>query len=125
MPEQIATFQEFPQFSQQVVIGGVEMRLRITYRSRLASWYLDAFDLDDAPIVTGRRLSPGFVPMLGLALETIDPPALPEDVVWYVVGPADYVREDLGDTLGLFIIDRADLPATPATGDAVTVTVAP
>jgi hypothetical protein len=125
MANKIATFQEQPQFSQQLVVGGVEMRLRITYRQRLASWYVDALDLDDTRIATGRRLSPGFLPFLGLALETIDPPALPEDVIWYVVGPTDYAREDLGDTLGLIVFDLDEIPAAATEADQVTVTVAP
>lgn len=125
MANKIATFQEQPQFSQQVAVGGLELRLRMTYRQRLASWYLDALDLDDAPIVVGRRLSPGFPPFYGLALETIAPPALPAGVIWYVMGPENYVREDLGDTLTLITIGLAELPAAVATGDDVVVVVTP
>lgn len=125
MANKIATFQEQPAFSLQTVVGLVEMRLRITYRQRVAAWYVDAFDLDSNLIVAGRRLSPNFSPFLGLALETIDPPSLPEDVLWIVRGPSPYAREDLGDTLNLITLGLDELPPPETGADAVTVTVAP
>jgi len=130
MADQLATFQEKPQHSQNVTIGespnAIELRVRLTRRERTASWYIDMFDLDDVPIILGQRVSENWAPFEGYALTT-KVPGLPEDIVFIVQGPSPYKREDLGDTLLIFAYTEDEIAAARAqpTGDAVIVTVAP
>jgi len=131
MADQIATFQENPQLTQNIVLGegatAREIRLRMTYRERTASWYLDAYDIDDNPIIIGQRMSENWLPFEGYALTT-KVPNLPEDIVFVAQGPSPYLREDLGDKLLLFAYTEDEIAAAreqATSGDAVTVVVAP
>ena len=95
------------------------MRVRFTWRERLAAWYLDIYDLDDVPIILGRRVTEQWAPLAGHALGD----ELDRDVLLVVQGPSPYAREDLGDRLMVLLVPRADLPASPATAYPLTVEV--
>ena len=49
-----------PSQIQSVSLGGVRFRVRLTYRKRLGSWYLDLFTQSGVPVLTGRRVTPGW-----------------------------------------------------------------
>lgn len=51
---------------QTVTLSGVEYRLRVRWSEPLAAWYMDLYTATGDPIQVGRRLSPGYAPLLGL-----------------------------------------------------------
>ena len=116
----ITTFQTQPQHVQTVELGGVRLRLRLTFLERPRAWYLDILREDGTAIATGRRLSPAWGPLFGIPVD--DGPA----GSLYVRGPDPYVREDLGTLLLLVFSPTADLPApTPAPDAPVVVVTSP
>lgn len=120
MSTQIAAFPSQPALIQSVTLDGVSFRLRLTYRYRCASWYLDLWTLDMTPLLLGQRLSPGWSPTAGYDLP--DGPT-----GWfYVRGIDGYARDDLGAGLVLSYFNRADLAAAKAllpTIDPVVITL--
>lgn len=125
---QIAAFPDEPQHTMTIAWGDKQVRLRLTWRQRLASWYLDIFELDDGEggdavaIARGRRVSPRWLPLLGLR-----PIGLPGDPVLVVdggVGSDPFPRSELGVSVRKLLIDLADFPATAAAFPDLTVTIA-
>lgn len=98
------TFPQFAQFSLTSQLGPTKLRLRMTYRERLQSWYLDVYTLDGLPLLLGRRLSPLWSPMFGAV-------ALMETIGGFLLtkGVENYRQDDLGRTLFLWYVSFADL----------------
>ncbi|MFA9271618.1 MAG: hypothetical protein ACEQSX_12835 [Baekduiaceae bacterium] len=101
----LSTHAGLPQHTQTVTLDGTQFRMRLTWRHRLQGWYLDLYTLDETPLLLARRLSPGWSPNLGLAIEG------GPDGVLLVTGFDGYVREDLGESLRLRYYTRAELAA--------------
>lgn len=97
-----------PSALQTVTLDGVPFRVRLTYRYRLAAWYLDLWTIDMTPLALGRRLSAGWMPLAGYDLP--DGP----DGFFYVRGSDGYDRLDLGGTVQLIYFSRAELAAAKA-----------
>jgi hypothetical protein len=130
MAERFNLFPDLPQHTITTTWGDKQVRLRLTFRDRTSSWYLDIFELDDTPIVLGRRVSPKFAPLLGLGLGGEGVGTLPRDRELVVDGPADpYPRRDLGEVVQLILLTDAEVAAAqaanPPTDLGVTVTVVP
>jgi len=102
---------DLPSHRYRIQLGGVSYVVRLTYRDRLASWYLDLYDVDEEPIALGRRLSPRFSPLLGIGVDR-GPSGL-----LYVEGP----DRDGRDTVRLYHIDPTALVATDTVTLAVSV----
>lgn len=107
MADQFVLFPDLPQFTETTTWGDRQVQLRLTFRSRTASWYLDIFELDSTPIVFGRRVSPRFAPLLGLGFGGEQ---LPRDRELFTDGPTDpYARSDLGEILRLLLLSDEEL----------------
>lgn len=112
MAEAIAAFQELPQHTQTFVWGEKQVRLRLTYRERTGSWYLDIFELDDTTlIIGGRRISPRWAPLFGQALGD----ALARDRRLFIVGAPGgdpYPRADLTQEgpVQLLLVSDSEIP---------------
>jgi hypothetical protein len=104
------TFQLFPSQAQDTSTQSWvdrQIRMRLTWRERTGAWYVDLFELDDTPIVFGRRISPSFFPLLGLGFEG---ESLPRDQVLFVAGPTDpYERDTLADTLVVSLVSQSEI----------------
>ena len=84
-----------------------QIQIRTTFRERTGAWYMDLFELDGTPIVFGRRVSPGFAPLLGLGLEGVQ---LPRGPALVILGADDpYLRAALGDTLTLLLLSAEEV----------------
>jgi hypothetical protein len=84
-----------------------QIQIRTIFRPRTGAWYIDLFELDGTPIVFGRRVSPSFLPLLGVGFEG---ESLPRGQTLVVLGPEDpYEKVDLGDTLELLLLSDADI----------------
>ena len=117
MISELATFPDLPQSTQTVTLAGVQYRVRLTWRPRTNSWYLDIYTLEEVAIALGRRLSPGWGPLIGL---------LPEGApagLFYVRGPSTYIQGSLGSDVKLLFYETADLPSAPVDSDPLTITV--
>jgi hypothetical protein len=57
MADIIPTGSSQPDFQLDVDLGGVVFRLRVTYNTRDASWYLSIMDVDGTPLVMGQRMT--------------------------------------------------------------------
>jgi hypothetical protein len=66
MPERLPIYADFPAHSYTIALDGTQYGVRLVYRARTASWYLDLFDELGTPIALGRRLSPGSSPTSGI-----------------------------------------------------------
>lgn len=108
---EVATFSELPAFEQVVELDGQEYRLRLEYKSRTGSWYLDLRDTTGREIVVGRRLSPEFSPTFNLFLENGPPGVL------LARGPDNYDRHDLGEDLVVVYVPEGELPELPVDSD--------
>lgn len=125
---QIAAFPEEPQHTMTITWGDKQVRLRLTWRNRTGSWYLDIFELDDGEeagpaIVRGRRISPRWLPLLGLR-----PVGLPVDPILLIdggVGSDPFLRSDLGGAVRKLLVNVADFPDVPDTSPDLTITIAP
>lgn len=105
--ERITTFYDQPQHRQTVTLDGTEYQIRLTYRRRLASWYMDLYDAEGTAIALGRRLSPGWSPINGVIAEG-GPPGL-----FLVKGVDPYKR----DEVELYYIPLAQIPAPAPSGE--------
>lgn len=111
MPVKLPLYAELPAQSYTIALDGVQYQVRLTYRERTASWYLDLYDERGAAIVLGRRLSPGWSPQ-GF-VTAAGPPGL-----LYVFGKDPYAR----DEIELWYFTAAELEALqPGEGDLLPV----
>ncbi len=125
MADQYTLFPDLPQHTITTTWGDRQVKIRLTFRDRMSSWYLDIFELDDTPIVFGRRVSPQFAPLLGLAFGGEQ---LPRDRELLIDGPSDpYERSELGEIVSLILVSDAELAAIapPPTDFDITVTLNP
>lgn len=114
----LATFPAQPQFTEEVALGDVRVRIQFTWRERMQAWYVDLFDVDENALIRGQRLSEGWIPLEGYAI-----PGLDRETLIVVQGPSPYVREDLGARLMVLVVPKDELPVT-ADPDDVTISVA-
>ena len=114
----VPVFPDVPQFSEEVTVGTVRLSLTFTYRDRLNGWYLDIHTNTGTAVALGRRLSEGWAPVVGYALDGLD-----VSQVLVVQGPDEYARADLGTSLMVLVVPVADLPALTGTSPALTLTV--
>ncbi len=109
-----------PAYLQTFTLGGTDYRIGLTWRERTASWYLDLYDAEEAPLALGRRVSPGWSPLLGLSIEG------GPDGVLMVRGPEPYMRDGLGAGLRIIFYPTSEFPAaTPSDDDPTVVLVTP
>lgn len=66
MPERMPFFHDVPSHRYTVTLDGVQYEVRLVYRARTASWYIDLLDEDGVELVLGRRLSPSWSPVSGV-----------------------------------------------------------
>lgn len=108
MPVEIPVDPQIPSQTRDIVLAGQRYRLRLTWRERCRSWYVDLLDAEtEDPILVGRRLQPGFVPWRA------ERAGMPDGVL-YVRGVDGYQRGDLGTSLQLLFYEDDELPAAPA-----------
>ena len=88
MPERLPIYTDLPAQSYTVALDGTQFGIRLVYRARTASWYLDLLDELGTPIALGRRLSPNSSPIPGGT-----PNSPPGRLV--VFGPDPYARTDV------------------------------
>lgn len=117
MPVKIQGFPEVSSHVQAVVLGVTKYRVRFHYRDRTRSWYMDLTLLDGTAIVLGRRLSPGWGPMVGFQITD-----QPEGFMT-TRGTDGYAKEDLGAALDILFVPDDEIPAAPSAGLALIVVV--
>ena len=118
MARQLQVFPSQPASIQTVTIGEVQYRARFTWRTRTSSWYLDLYKQDGTALALGRRVSPGWGPLLGLSIEGAP------DGYLYASGPDEYRRDFLGDSLQVRFYTQAEVDAAaPTTTDVSSVIV--
>lgn len=110
----VSAFPSVPSTIQTVTLGEQQYRLRLTWRRRLQGWYMDLYTLAGDPLALGRRLSPGWSPLLGIVLDEETAP----DGHFVVRGLDDYLREDLGEGLTLAFYTTEELEAAQAAAEA-------
>lgn len=110
-------FPSLPSFTQTVILGDQEYVIRFTWRARTSSWYFDLWTVDSVPVIAGRRMSPDWSPLIGLALDNQPTGFL------FVRGPGLYVRDDLGTDLLLIRYADDELPPVVPDPDAPVVVV--
>ena len=69
MPVRLPIFSEVPAHTYTIALDGVQYEIRLVYRARTASWYLDLRDENGVELVLGRRLSPGSSPTGGVIVD--------------------------------------------------------
>lgn len=113
-------FPHLPAHRIRVTLGARAYDLRLTWRERTASWYLDLWKTDGTPIALGRRLTPGWDPILGLGIADS-----PDDGGFGTVRGTDpYERQDLGAGLRLVWMPTAEVQAgVVAVDDGYSVTL--
>jgi len=114
MPRVIQTFSSRPATIQTVELGGTLYRLRLHWQERNQSWYCDLYEIDEAPIFQGRRLSPLYGPGVGITRAEVPGGQL------LVQGPDPYLQAELGGRVTLFFATNDELAAlagesTPST----------
>ena len=108
----INVFPERASHVQRVELDGTIYRLRLIWRERLKSWYMDLYDRNDNELLLGMRLIPGWGPLFGIEREANGLP--PGE---FIVSGAEIdnpTQEILGtNELRLSYIPFADLPGAP------------
>ena len=102
----LATFPAEPDTTQTVTLGDAQYRVRLYYRPRLESWYVDIFTLDGVALARGRRVSPGWDLLTGLL------GGLPSGHL-LISGDDPYDRFMLGERVRLTWYETSEVP-TPA-----------
>lgn len=100
MPFKLPFYHDYPAHRYQVALDGVVYEVRLTYRDRRTSWYLDLWDEQGNALLAGQRLSPNWSPQGGLI--TDGPPGL-----LVAFGRDPYARNELE----LFYFTEAELVA--------------
>lgn len=107
MGQIVRGFPDLPSHVQTLTLGGAQYQARLTWRERVAGWYLDLYLLDGTEVALGCRLSPGGLPVQDLSLARV------LGGVLIVRGLDGYARGDLGTELELVFYADAELPAEP------------
>lgn len=102
---------DYPARVRTVILDGSLYRLRLTWMPRRAGWYLDLATFDDVAIISGRRISPGGVPIpRGV-------PLAPRGA-FFVTGWLDPAPQSaLGNAFELFYVEREEYDALLASVD--------
>lgn len=108
MPQRLPITTEIPAQRYSVALDGVQYGVRLVYRERTASWYLDLRDEQGVPLVLGRRLSPGWSPVHGMI--TAGPLGS-----LFVFGSDPYDRHEIE----LYYFTAAELAAVPTDESAL------
>lgn len=89
--QELHTFPQFSKVSATMQLGPVKLRYRLTWRERTKSWYIGLYELNDTPLLVGRRLSPFWSPLYGNA-------TIPELIqgLLFVRGVEGYSQKDIG-----------------------------
>lgn len=99
---------DLPAQLQTVALAGTIYRIRATYKNRLGSWYIDILRQDGTPVLTGRRVTPGW------ALNLAKHPELDIDGLLKVSNVADpYPRDALGNELNITFYPILGLKPSP------------
>jgi len=125
---QIAAFPDEPQHLMTIAWGDRQVRVRLTWRNRTASWYLDVFELGDgeqtgAALVRGRRVSPRWAPLAGLRVVGL--PQSPILVVDAAVRSDPFSRSELGRSVRNVLVDADDFPPVVVAFPDLLVTIVP
>ncbi|HEX5201304.1 MAG TPA: hypothetical protein VFW27_15335 [Actinoplanes sp.] len=107
MALRLPIYADQPEQRQTIALDGVQYQYRLIYRERRASWYLDLYAEDGAPIALGRRLSPGWSMTVGVP----DGPGGALVAIGYDPYPRDGVE--------LWYITAVELAAAPPSDDQV------
>lgn len=113
----LPTFPEQPAASYELVLEDETYRVRLVYRERTAAWYLDLRTQDGTGLALGRRLSPGFAPVINR------PEGSPPGVL-LVTGLDGYAKGDLGGPLKLLYVSSEDLTPPEAESPALRIVLA-
>ena len=73
MASKLPAFPELPQHSYSVALGETapeQYQCRLTYRLRTEGWYIDITRPDGTALAEGRRISPGWGPILSCPCHT-------------------------------------------------------
>lgn len=73
MADQLPILFDYPEHRYTIALDGVQYDLRLIYRERTASWYLDLWDPDGNALLLGKRLTPSWPVNTGI---TSGPPGL-------------------------------------------------
>lgn len=119
MPVRIAVYPDQRTHLQTLLLEGVQVQLRLQWVARTRGWYLDLSALDGTPLLKGQRLSPGSPPLLGYQLGPLAPPG-----TFFVRGPSDYFRTDLGARLVLLYYASDEVPEPSSVDDGIAVALA-
>lgn len=106
---QIPLPQDVPHFTQQVILDGETFTLRCHYNEREDSWYLDLLDVEQNPIVCGRKLVADW-PLLHRSRHESLPPGQLYMVDVSEVGE-DPSLDDIGSRVILIYADEEELAA--------------
>lgn len=90
----LPTFPRLPQAIYEIELAGTTCTARLTWRPRLASWYIDLFDAAGEPIALGYRVTPESV------WRKLEP-----DGYFTALGNDPYLQFDLGTTLLPFFLE--------------------
>lgn len=114
MPLRLPLYSELPAHTYSVALDGDQYTVRLVWRARRASWYLDLADADGRWLVRGRRLSPLWSPHKGMISD--GPPG-----ILFATGADPYDRHELE----LWYLTAAELAVVPSPDtDALAVEVA-
>lgn len=103
MGQFLPAFPSLPEHSMSVTLSGQQFVFRFVFRPRCRAWYFDLSLADGTPLVLGRKLRPGWAPLMGLQI-----PNLPTGLL-YVRGPDAYAQADLGNALRVAYYERDEL----------------
>ncbi len=111
-------------YDYTVDLEGVIYRVRLIYRERQDSWYLDLYDAADVALLTGKRLSANTALLAPYQIEGLPPGELMlvdvEAADDQAAVEADF--ESLGFRHQLFYYEVEDLPAA-AVAEELTITI--
>jgi hypothetical protein len=77
-----------PHRREKIPVDGVTLFWIFNYEARSESWYIDVLDSDEQPIIRGKRLTPGWNPLMRRKSE-----ALPKGT-FYVYSTLDPIGRD-------------------------------
>lgn len=107
MGQILPAFPILPQHTARVTLGEDEYTVRLTWRERTASWYMDLYDADGAALLLGRRLAARGSLWFGMRV-----PGLPDGEL-FVSGLDGYARADLGSKVEVVFYPRAEVTPDP------------
>ena len=108
----------YPVYQYTVDLAEVEYTYRLTYRERQDGWYLDLYDSDGEPLLLGRRLALGALPLKRRVVA-----GMPDGLFLLIDrsgSDTDPTYEDLGYRVRLAWIPSDDLSAVDSGYDVTT-----